>query len=451
MALDRASGDRIRLGEVQRVEFVEDQDKRSVPLDLLIAEGENAGLTLIFVQDQAYCRYPRQPPHDIQLPLHLDPETAISSKRGQALATFRSGRPPIIVVVLTTPTTLKSSTTICPPTSTTKATASVVPLVKRAADPQSRALPPPLNLDLQRRPGPASPPPSTDRQSYSTAQPPNHNPLSPRSLPIPSIAPTSRCPLPTAPFLALSSQRSLPRRLVISAFMIASKVTCDGIYPNKSWCVVVGQGTFLFREINQMEREMCSHLEWVLNVQPEELAEFETEVKRDYGTGGLKTGVAPSPVTPTTTTTSPTAPVSTPAQPVSVRSAVPVQPATRANISYNAIGTPESLPPSPSHSDSSSPASSELRTPPTPDVPSNVARTAVPTSPGGMFRSQGWSSADDEVHRPICASQSRRSIFPATARCWPLQALRSGRIFVFICKSYPNNRQSFALVSSSES
>ncbi|KAG9024467.1 hypothetical protein FS837_005349 [Tulasnella sp. UAMH 9824] len=139
---------------------------------------------------------------------------------------------------------------------------------------------------------------------------------------------------------------------------------------------------------------------------PEELAEFETKVKRDYGTGGLKTGVAPSPVTPTTTT-SPTAPVSVPAQPVSMRSAVSVQPATRASISYNPTGTPESLPPSPSHSDSSSLASLEPCTPPTPNVPSHVARTAVPTPCGGMFHSQGWSSADDKVYRPICAIQSR--------------------------------------------
>ncbi|KAG9046968.1 hypothetical protein FS837_003304 [Tulasnella sp. UAMH 9824] len=185
-----------------------------------------------------------------------------------------------------------------------------------------------------------------------------------------------------------AARGSSGHRLFISAFMIASKVICDDTYSNKSWCVV-GQGMFSLREINQMEREMCSYLEWVLNVKPEELAEFEAEVKRDYGTGGLKTGVAPSPVTPTTTTNSPSAPVSAPAQPVSVRSAASVQPTTRANISYNPTGTPESSPPSPSHSDSSSPTSSEPRTPPTPDVPSNVTRTAVPTSRGGMSAVKG--------------------------------------------------------------
>lgn len=65
--------------------------------------------------------------------------------------------------------------------------------------------------------------------------------------------------------------------------MIASKVICDDTYSNNSWRVV-GQGMFPLREINQMDREMCSYLDWVLNVKPEELAQFEAEAKRDYGT-----------------------------------------------------------------------------------------------------------------------------------------------------------------------
>ena len=47
--------------------------------------------------------------------------------------------------------------------------------------------------------------------------------------------------------------------------MLASKIICDDTYSNKSWCIV-GQGMFALREINQMEREMCSYLEWQLNV-----------------------------------------------------------------------------------------------------------------------------------------------------------------------------------------
>jgi hypothetical protein len=54
-------------------------------------------------------------------------------------------------------------------------------------------------------------------------------------------------------------------RLSISAFMPTSKLICDNMYSSKSWCIV-GQGMFTLREINPMEREMCSYLEWQLNV-----------------------------------------------------------------------------------------------------------------------------------------------------------------------------------------
>jgi hypothetical protein len=47
--------------------------------------------------------------------------------------------------------------------------------------------------------------------------------------------------------------------------MLASKIICDDTYSNKSWCIV-GQGMFALRQINQMERGMCSYLEWQLNV-----------------------------------------------------------------------------------------------------------------------------------------------------------------------------------------
>jgi Cyclin, N-terminal domain len=67
--------------------------------------------------------------------------------------------------------------------------------------------------------------------------------------------------------------------LFISAFMIASKIICDNIYSNKSW-YIVGQGTFALREINQMEWEMCSYLEWHLNVDPSILCDFEAQVCR---------------------------------------------------------------------------------------------------------------------------------------------------------------------------
>ena len=57
--------------------------------------------------------------------------------------------------------------------------------------------------------------------------------------------------------------------------MIASKIICDDTYSNKPWCIV-GQGMFALHEINQMEREMWSYLEWQLNVKPSILHDFET-------------------------------------------------------------------------------------------------------------------------------------------------------------------------------
>ncbi|KAF9642711.1 hypothetical protein BDM02DRAFT_3157548 [Thelephora ganbajun] len=56
-------------------------------------------------------------------------------------------------------------------------------------------------------------------------------------------------------------------RLFISAFMIASKVIFDDTYSNKSWCT---------------PHEMCSYLEWQLNVEPSALEEFESMVRRNF-------------------------------------------------------------------------------------------------------------------------------------------------------------------------
>jgi Cyclin, N-terminal domain len=78
-----------------------------------------------------------------------------------------------------------------------------------------------------------------------------------------------------------TARGSSGHRLFISAFMIASKVICDDTYSNKSWSIVA-QGMFTLREINQMEREMCSYLEWELTVDGSILANFEAMVKRDF-------------------------------------------------------------------------------------------------------------------------------------------------------------------------
>ncbi len=78
-----------------------------------------------------------------------------------------------------------------------------------------------------------------------------------------------------------AARGSSGHRLFISAFMIASKVICDDTYSNKSWSIV-GQGMFALREINQMEREMRSYLEWQLNIEPHTRLEFEQKVRHDF-------------------------------------------------------------------------------------------------------------------------------------------------------------------------
>ncbi|KAI0026837.1 hypothetical protein K488DRAFT_91802, partial [Vararia minispora EC-137] len=89
----------------------------------------------------------------------------------------------------------------------------------------------------------------------------------------------------------------------ISAYMLASKIICDDTYSNKSWCIVA-QHMFQLREINQMEREMCSYLEWQLNVDPDVLREFQARVKHDFAGPGpypplvLPQDVAPAPAAP---------------------------------------------------------------------------------------------------------------------------------------------------------
>jgi hypothetical protein len=81
--------------------------------------------------------------------------------------------------------------------------------------------------------------------------------------------------------------------------MLASKFICDDTYSNKSW-IIVSQGMFQLREINQMEREMCYYLEWELNVDMVTLREFEDMVKKDFiGEGPYPTYILPSSSTTT--------------------------------------------------------------------------------------------------------------------------------------------------------
>jgi hypothetical protein len=93
-----------------------------------------------------------------------------------------------------------------------------------------------------------------------------------------------------------AARGSSGHRLVLSAFMIASKVICDGTYSNKLWCIV-SQGMFALREVNQMKREMYSYLDWELNVDRKCLAKFEAGVREHFrGPGPYKN--LPLPVPP---------------------------------------------------------------------------------------------------------------------------------------------------------
>jgi hypothetical protein len=69
--------------------------------------------------------------------------------------------------------------------------------------------------------------------------------------------------------------------LFTSAFMFASNIICDDTYSNMSWCIV-GQGTFAFRKISQMEQEMCSYLKWQLSVNPSTLHDFQAHVQHNF-------------------------------------------------------------------------------------------------------------------------------------------------------------------------
>jgi hypothetical protein len=78
-----------------------------------------------------------------------------------------------------------------------------------------------------------------------------------------------------------NARGSCGHRLFLSAFMIASKVICDDTYSNHSWSIVAQQ-MFGLQEINQMEREMCSYLQWNINIQGDEVVEFAARIRADH-------------------------------------------------------------------------------------------------------------------------------------------------------------------------
>ncbi|KAF5380354.1 hypothetical protein D9615_004697 [Tricholomella constricta] len=163
-----------------------------------------------------------------------------------------------------------------------------------------------------------------------------------------------------------TARGSSGHRLFISAFMIASKVICDDTYSNKSWGIVA-QGMFSLREINQMEREMCNYLEWELSVDNSILTTFETRLREDFQS---PSGPYPSYPLSMVSKRAARAAASTSATPVpepnDTTSAIPNFGSQRQQTTPS--GSPQSAPtwtfprtpdtPSPSYSNSTSPASS---------------------------------------------------------------------------------------------
>ncbi|KAF5313702.1 hypothetical protein D9611_010234 [Ephemerocybe angulata] len=74
-------------------------------------------------------------------------------------------------------------------------------------------------------------------------------------------------------------------RLFLSALMLASKMTHDEAYNNRSWTIVVAE-YFSLREVNRMEREMCKFLEWDLLIDGAALAAFERAVRDGFSQDG---------------------------------------------------------------------------------------------------------------------------------------------------------------------
>lgn len=177
-----------------------------------------------------------------------------------------------------------------------------------------------------------------------------------------------------------AAKGSSGHRLFISAFMLASKIICDDTYSNKSWCIV-GQGMFALREINQMEREMCSYLEWQLNVDPTTLRDFESRVRHDFaGPGPYPTVVLPQTApAPFTHSTNPIPSTSIPSftTRVSLPKDAPVIPSPPITYPSSPPDTPEA-----SHSASTSPASSvSPQTPPDAHGPGLVKVASAESSP----------------------------------------------------------------------
>jgi hypothetical protein len=193
-----------------------------------------------------------------------------------------------------------------------------------------------------------------------------------------------------------AAKGSSGHRLFISAFMLASKIICDDTYSNKSWCIVA-QGMFALREINQMEREMCSYLEWQLNVEPTVLDEFTRRVSSDFsGPGPYPALILPSEAESASSS------LHSFGQSGSARIYAPASPAdspVRGDVSMSS--SPST--PGASSSVSVSPASIAAPRTPTDAVPGYHVEVAG-AEPEVRRSSRGHAKAEPERERPIAAN-----------------------------------------------
>jgi len=207
-----------------------------------------------------------------------------------------------------------------------------------------------------------------------------------------------------------TARGSSGHRLFISAFMIASKVICDDTYSNKSWSIVA-QGMFSLREINQMEREMCSYLEWELTVDNPILSNFETMVKRDFRQAGPYPTYSLQMVSKKAANTSP--PHSTHvAPPNSSTSPIP------------SFGQRYPSPPKPVQPPPPGTAAAPYGSPPaTPDTPSSCTSTttsptstASPTTPVGIVDLSAQIVSEDSSPGLAIRTEKAPTVHPLKAK-----------------------------------
>ncbi|KAF8908049.1 hypothetical protein CPB85DRAFT_1376476 [Mucidula mucida] len=83
-------------------------------------------------------------------------------------------------------------------------------------------------------------------------------------------------------FIAYAFHRTkLANAVTFAALILLQRLKAR--FPTAGSWTIVGQGMFNLREVNQMEREMCSYLDWELTVDGQLLREFEDLVRRDFG------------------------------------------------------------------------------------------------------------------------------------------------------------------------